>query len=179
MALPPVLNFRRWIDEHRHLLKPPVGNAEVYPHHEFIIMVVGGPNSRTDFHVDPAEEFFYQIEGDATLRVVDDGQIRDVEIKEGEIFLLPPNVPHSPQRRENTVGLVVERTRKAGEIDKFQWYCRTCSTLMYEESVQLDNIVTQLPPVFERYESRVERRTCNKCGWVMPTRAEANASSSR
>lgn len=175
MALPPVLNFQRWIDEHRHLLKPPVGNCEVYPHHEFIIMVVGGPNSRTDYHVDPAEEFFYQLEGDMTLRVVDDGQVKDVDIKQGEIFLLPANVPHSPQRRANTVGLVVERKRNPGEMDRFQWYCERCASKLYEETVPLEDIVKQLPPIFERYEAKVEHRTCKSCGWIMPTRAESKA----
>jgi 3-hydroxyanthranilate 3,4-dioxygenase len=178
MALPPVLNFQKWIDEHRHLLKPPVGNCEVYPHHEFIIMVVGGPNSRTDYHVDPAEEFFYQVEGDAMLRVVDEGKVKEVHIRQGEIFLLPANVPHSPQRQANTVGLVVERQRKPGEIDMFQWYCEKCSTKLYEEKVQLEDIVKQLPPVFERYEAKIENRTCRSCGWVMPTRAESKAKSS-
>jgi 3-hydroxyanthranilate 3,4-dioxygenase len=170
--LPSVFNFQQWIDEHRHLLKPPVGNCEVYPHHEFIIMVVGGPNSRTDYHVDPAEEFFYQLEGEMVLRVVDDGQVKDIPIRAGEIFLLPAFVPHSPQRRANSIGLVVERKRNAGEIDKFQWYCEQCSTLLYEESLQLADIVKQLPPIFERYESNVDHRTCKKCGWVMPLRSE-------
>jgi 3-hydroxyanthranilate 3,4-dioxygenase len=168
-------NFQRWIEEHRHLLQPPVGNCEVYPQHEFIVMVVGGPNSRTDYHVDPGEELFLQIEGDMTLRVVDDGKIRDIEIKQGDIFLLPPWVPHSPQRRAHTVGLVVERQRKAGELDQFQWYCERCSQKMYEESVQLTDIVAQLPPVFVRYEADVNNRTCKSCGWVMPLRAEKRA----
>ena len=171
--LPPVFNFKKWIDEHRHLLKPPVGNYEVYPGHEFIIMVVGGPNSRTDYHVDPAEEFFYMLEGDMTLKVVVDGKIQDVEIREGEIFLLPALVPHSPQRRANTVGLVVERARKPLETDMFQWYCEKCSSKLYEEKLQMTDIVKQLPPIFERYESKIENRTCRDCAWVMPTRAES------
>ena len=105
------LNLKGWIDEHRHLLKPPVGNAQVWKDREFIVMIVGGPNQRTDWHIDPAEEFFYQIEGDMILKIMEDGKPRDMEIKEGEIFLLPGNVPHSPQRKPNTVGLVVERAR--------------------------------------------------------------------
>lgn len=179
MALPPVLNFRAWIDAHRDDLKPPVGNAEIYPDHEFIVMVVGGPNSRTDFHVDPGEELFYMIEGDMTLRVVEDGKLRDLSIKEGEMFLLPAWVPHSPQRRANTVGLVVERQRKEGEIDRFEWYCERCATLLYKESLQMTDIVKQLPPIFERYEELVSNRTCKKCGWVMRTRGEDITSPTR
>ena len=119
-------NFKRWIDEHRHLLKPPVGNKQVFTDSEFIIMVVGGPNSRKDFHVDPGEEFFYQLEGGITLATMQDGKRVDIAIGEGEIFLLPPNLPHSPRRPANTVGLVIERTRRAGERDGFQWYCENC-----------------------------------------------------
>ena len=128
-------NFKRWIDEHRHLLKPPVGNKQVFTDSEFIIMVVGGPNSRKDFHVDPGEEFFYQLEGGITLATMQDGRRVDIPIGEGEIFLLPPNMPHSPRRPANTVGLVIERTRRPGERDGFQWYCESCHTRLYEEFV--------------------------------------------
>ena len=107
MPLTPPLNFRKWIEENRHLLKPPVGNKMIYKDGDFMNMVVGGPNSRKDYHVDPVEEFFYQLEGDMLLKIMDDGKRMDLPIKEGEIFLLPKNVPHSPQRFENTVGLVV------------------------------------------------------------------------
>jgi 3-hydroxyanthranilate 3,4-dioxygenase len=170
MTLSAPINFAGWIDEHRHLLRPPVGNCEVYPHHEFIIMVVGGPNARDDFHVDPGEEFFYMVEGDMVLRVVDDGKLRDIPIKQGEIFLLPANVPHSPQRAANTVGLVVERKRKEGELDAFRWYCAQCSTQMYEEQLQMTDIVAQLPPIFARFYGDAAKRTCPACSWVMPPR---------
>ena len=174
MLLPPI-NLARFVDEHRHLLKPPVGNHEVYRDHEFIVMIVGGPNSRTDYHVDPGEEFFHQIEGDMTLRVVDDGVHKDVEIRQGEIFLLPAWMPHSPQRRASTVGLVIERRRRADELDAFEWYCQRCGEKLYREDLHVTSIVTDLPPVFERYEAQLERRTCKACGTVMPTRAEAKA----
>src|SRR4051812_29176832 len=105
------INFKRWIDEHRHLLKPPVGNAQVWEDREFLVTVVGGPNARKDYHINEGEEFFYQLEGDITLKVMDQGQAEDIPIREGEIFLLPPSVPHSPQRPAGTVGLVLERKR--------------------------------------------------------------------
>jgi len=159
-------NFKRWIDEHRHLLKPPVGNKLVYTDSEFIIMVVGGPNSRKDFHVDPSEEFFYQLEGNMTLATVQDGRRVDVPINEGEIFLAPPNLPHSPRRPANTVGLVIERVRRPGERDGFQWYCESCGTKLYEEFAEITNIETQLPPIFERFFSSTAHRTCRTCGTV-------------
>lgn len=161
------INFKRWIDEHRHLLKPPVGNKMVYEDSDFIIMVVGGPNARKDYHYDEGEEFFYQIEGDITLKVIDEGKPRDISIRAGEIFLLPQRVPHSPQRPANTVGLVVERKRTEDELDGFQWYCEKCGNKLYEEFLRVTNIVTQLPPIFERFYSNKDLCTCKKCGTVM------------
>jgi len=119
MSVIPPINFKKWIKDNHHLLKPPVGNKIVYDRGDFIIMVVGGPNSRKDYHVDPVEEFFYQIEGDMILKIIEDGNQVDINIKEGEIFLLPKNIPHSPQRFKNTVGLVVEYKREEGERTLF------------------------------------------------------------
>jgi 3-hydroxyanthranilate 3,4-dioxygenase len=158
------INFKAWIEENRHLLKPPVGNKLVYEDREFIIMVVGGPNSRTDYHVNEGEEFFYQLEGDMVLKVYDQGEHYDLPIKEGEIFLLPGSVPHSPRRPANTVGLVVERKRLEGEKDGFIWFCEKCGEKLYEEYFTLTNIVTQFPPVFERFYANEEHTTCKQCG---------------
>jgi 3-hydroxyanthranilate 3,4-dioxygenase len=165
-ALTP-FNLRQWIDRHRADLRPPVGNKRVFRDSEFIVMVVGGPNSRKDFHVDPGEEFFYQLEGGMLLRVVRDGRIFDVPIREGEVLLLPGGVPHSPQRFADTVGLVVERERRPGELDGLQWYCERCSNLLYEERFELRDIETQFPPVFARFFASAAHRTCRSCGAVM------------
>ena len=162
MILPPI-NFKKWIEKNRELLKPPVCNKVVYENTEFMIMVVGGPNTRKDYHVDEGEEFFYQIEGNMTLKIIKNKIPEDIKINEGEIFLLPPKVPHSPQRFENTVGLVVERKRREGELDAFQWYCDECSELLYEEYFQLTDIVKQLPPIFEGYWNNNNARTCKSC----------------
>ena len=160
--LPPI-NFKSWIEENRHLLKPPVGNKVVYEDTEFIIMVVGGPNTRKDYHIDEGEEFFYQLEGGMILRIMKHGKPEDIKINQGDIFLLPPKVPHSPQRFENTVGLVVERKRRKGELDAFQWYCDECNELLYEEYFQLTDIVKQLPPIFESFWNNSTVRTCKSC----------------
>ncbi len=164
MPVFPPINFKNWIEENRHLLKPPVGNKVVYEDVDFIIMVVGGPNSRKDYHVDPVEEFFYQLEGDMILKIMDGGKRVDVPIKEGEIFLLPKNVPHSPQRFENTIGLVVEYKRDEGDLDGFQWYCDECDVMLHEVTLDLENIVTQLPPLFDAYWKNMDARTCESCG---------------
>lgn len=164
------LDFKKWIDEHRHLLKPPVGNQLVWQDRDFIVMVVGGPNSRTDYHIDTSEEFFYQLEGDITLKVIEDGKPQDIPIREGQIFLLPPRVPHSPQRPAGTVGLVIERRRQEHELDGFAWYCPKCGHKLYDEYLHVSDIVTQLPPVFDRFYGNPQHCTCGQCGFQM-TRA--------
>ncbi|HCN25045.1 MAG TPA: 3-hydroxyanthranilate 3,4-dioxygenase [Candidatus Marinimicrobia bacterium] len=160
--LPPI-DFKNWIEENRHLLKPPVGNKVVYKDTELIIMVVGGPNTRKDYHIDEGEEFFYQLKGNMVLRIMKSGKLEDIHIKEGEIFLLPPKIPHSPQRFEDTVGLVVERKRHADELDGFQWYCDECNALLYEKYISLTDIVAQLPPLFEAFWEDEDSRTCKEC----------------
>lgn len=167
MAKP--LNFRKWIDEHRDILKPPVGNAVVWTDTDFIIMVVGGPNQRTDFHDDPYEEFFYQLEGDMVLRLAENGRLRDMPIREGGIFLLPPHARHSPQRPEpGSVGLVVERVRPEGLLDGFEWYCFACGNLLHRVEVHVKNIVDDLPPLYQPFYDDQQARTCGKCGAIHP-----------
>ena len=161
------INLKRWIDENRQWLKPPVGNKLVFEDAEFIVMVVGGPNARKDYHVDEGEEFFYQVEGDIVLKVVENGVPKDIPIRQGEIFLLPPLVPHSPQRPAATVGLVIERKRAEGELDGFQWYCEQCGNKLYEEFVPITDIVKQLPPIFERFYGDERNSVCKQCGTRM------------
>lgn len=165
----PVLNFRQWIDDNRHLLKPPVGNKVVYEATEdFIIMVVGGPNQRTDYHFNETEEFFFMLEGDMVLKIQENGQPVDVPIREGEIFLLPPKVPHSPQRTAGSIGLVIERKRDASHTDGLMWFCQNCNHKLYEEYFPLENIMTQMQGVFAKFYASEEARTCTQCGTVMP-----------
>ncbi|MDX1563298.1 MAG: 3-hydroxyanthranilate 3,4-dioxygenase [Gammaproteobacteria bacterium] len=160
-------NLREWIDTHREALRPPVCNRELYVGSEFIVMVVGGPNSRKDFHYDVGPELFLQIEGDMLLKTMQDGKPVDIPIREGDIFLLPPGVPHSPQRFADTVGLVVERQRKPDELDGFIWYCDECHHKLHEEFLHVADIVTDLPPVFERFYSDRDARTCDRCGSIL------------
>ncbi|HBU46960.1 MAG TPA: 3-hydroxyanthranilate 3,4-dioxygenase [Myxococcales bacterium] len=160
------INFMGWIDDNRDKLKPPVGNCEVYPNHEFIVMVIGGPNTRTDYHVNAGEEFFYQLEGDIVLKVVEDGEFRDIPIKEGEILLLPAGIPHSPRRPANTVGLVIERERREGEIDQLLWFCEECNTPLHREAFNLQDIAKDLIPAIKNYYASTEKHRCVNCGAV-------------
>jgi len=160
-------NFKKWIDENRHLLKPPVNNKVVYKDAEFIVMVVGGPNSRKDYHYNESEEFFYQLEGDVIVQVQLDGKMQEVPIKEGDIFLLPPKIPHNPRRFDNTIGLVIERKRKDSEKDGLLWFCEKCNHKLHEVYFKLENIQTQFQEEFKIYYNNIDLRTCKKCDHVM------------
>jgi 3-hydroxyanthranilate 3,4-dioxygenase len=165
MALSAPFNLQSWIDEHRHLLQPPVGNAMIC-NGDFMVMVVGGPNQRSDFHVNPGEELFYQLEGDIVLRVREDGQPRDIPIRQGELFLLPPNTPHSPQRPANTVGLVIEQRRPEHAHDHMRWYCKKCGAVVHDAEFHLVDLGKQLKPIIEQFRASKELRTCKECGTV-------------
>jgi 3-hydroxyanthranilate 3,4-dioxygenase len=174
VSLPPPIDLARWIDEHRHLLKPPVGNKCIVDG-DFIVMIVGGPNARTDYHYDEGPEFFYQLEGEMVLKVQDEGQARDIPLRAGEMFYLPPRVPHSPQRMADSIGLVVERRRLAGERDGLMWFCEHCNHLLFEYYFPLASIESDFPPVFDRFYGSREARTCRHCGLLNPAPARYDA----
>ena len=159
------IDLQRWIEANRDLLKPPVGNKCIVDG-DFIVMIVGGPNARSDFHWDEGPEFFYQIEGEMLLKVQDDGHARAIPIRAGEIFYLPPRVPHSPQRMAGGIGLVIERKRVPGEKDGLLWFCDNCNSKLYEEFFVLHDIEKDFPAVFERYYRSAAARTCKNCGTV-------------
>ncbi len=158
-------NLQKWIDEHRHLLKPPVGNKCIIDD-DFIVMVVGGPNARTDYHFEDGPEWFYQLEGEMLLKLQVNGNVHDVPIKAGEMFYLPPHIAHSPQRMLDSIGLVIERKRLPNEQDALMWFCENCNEKLYEQFFHLDNIETQFSGVFATFYSSKTLRTCNNCGVV-------------
>ena len=165
MQLP--FNFQAWIKEHEHLLKPPVGNAQIWQGTDFMVTIVGGPNNRCDYHDDPVEEFFYQMKGNMNLVVRDDGKPESIPINQGDIFLLPPHIRHSPQRpEEGSIGLVIEYQRPPGEKDAFEWYCEECNSLVHRSEILLKSIVDDLPPLFNKYYDSTELRTCGNCGTI-------------
>lgn len=176
-SIPPVFNFTEWVADNAHLLKPPVGNRQLYGYDDLIVMVVGGPNARNDFHVDPYEEWFYQVRGNMHVNLYLDGGVQTVHIREGEVWLLPRNIPHSPQRPEaDSIGIVVERVREPGTLEKFQWYCQDCSALVHEVELQVRDIVADLPPVFTAFYQDEQARTCPSCGALHPGKAPQPAS---
>ncbi|MDB2317311.1 3-hydroxyanthranilate 3,4-dioxygenase [Flavobacteriales bacterium] len=161
-------NFQQWIKDNQEFLKPPVGNKCVYTESgDLIIMVVGGPNQRKDYHYNETEEFFYQIKGDITLKIQEEGKAVDIPIKEGEIFLLPAKVPHSPIRPADSVGLVIEVKRKHGEKDGLQWYCENCNHQLHSTTFKLNNVEKDFQPRFKEFYGSEELRTCSQCGTKM------------
>lgn len=160
-------NLKTWIDENRDLLKPPVNNKVVWQDAEFIVMVVGGPNSRKDYHYNEGEEFFYQLEGDITVRIQENGKAVDVPIREGDVFLLPPKVPHNPMRGAETIGLVIERRRKADEKDGLLWFCENCNHKLYEAYFPLKSIENDFQKVFAEFYGSEDLRSCKQCGTLM------------
>ncbi len=160
------INFKEWIDQNRDVLKPPVGNKAIY-NDDFIVMVVGGPNSRKDYHLNQTPEFFYQVEGDIILKLIIDGEPQDVHIKEGDVYYLPANIPHSPQRGANTIGLVIEQKRSENMEDDLAWFCENCHHKIHSEPFTLKNIETDMPVIFDKFYSNETLRTCDACGTLM------------
>lgn len=162
-------NLHQWIEENRDLLKPPIGNKNLFVQAgDFIVMIVGGPNARKDYHFNESEELFYQIEGDITVKVQLDGKSQDIQIKEGEIFLLPGKIPHSPIRGANTVGLVIEKVRQGTNmIDGLHWYCEACNYPLKKYEFKLENIEKDFISRFKEFYASEDFRTCKSCGTVM------------
>lgn len=167
------INLWKFIEEHKDSLKPPVNNKVIWKDAELMVMILGGPNKRRDFHVDPSEEVFYQLKGDCYVEIINaEGKREVITVKEGEMFLLPPNVPHSPHRVADTIGLVIERSRAEGELEDLVWFCDSCDKEMHRASVQLTDIEVQVKEGINSFNSSLDLRTCKNCGHVMPEEAK-------
>jgi 3-hydroxyanthranilate 3,4-dioxygenase len=161
-------NLNNWIEQNRELLKPPVGNKNLYVESgDYIVMIVGGPNARKDYHLNESEELFYQLEGDIVVKIQEDGKSKDIPIKEGDMFLLPAGIPHSPIRGENTVGLVIELNRKEKMQDGLLWFCDKCNHKLHEFSFPLKNIEKDFIGRFKEFYASQSLRTCDACGHEM------------
>lgn len=171
MKIAAPFNLQKWIDDNRDLLKPPVGNKNLYKEAgDYIVMIVGGPNARKDYHYNETEELFYQLEGDILVKTQQDGKCVNVPIKEGEMFLLPAKVPHSPIRSEGSVGLVIEVIRKDKKMeDGLLWFCDNCNHKLHETYFELEDIEKDFLPRFKEFYSSKKLRTCENCDTVMET----------
>ena len=162
-VLPPI-NIRKWVEENRDRLKPPVGNQYLYDGDGFFVMVIGGPNARNDFHMSNSEEYFYQLQGDIVVRIAENGEIKDVPVREGETFFVPGGVPHAPTRPPGTIGIVVELRRPAGETEHQQFYCDQCGKLVYDKKFDCADIVEHFAQSMEEFWANAALSTCRSCG---------------
>lgn len=171
MAITKPFNLTKWVEENRELLKPPVGNKNLYTEaDDYIVMVVAGPNARKDYHYNETEELFYQLEGEITVKVQDEGKAVSMDLKPGDMFLCPARTPHSPIRKEGSIGLVVERKRKDTPLqDGLMWFCDNCNNKLHETYFPLEDIEKDFLPRFKEFYGSQELRTCNNCGHVMET----------
>jgi 3-hydroxyanthranilate 3,4-dioxygenase len=168
MAIRRPFNLLQWIEENRELLKPPVGNKNLYTESgDYIVMIVGGPNARKDYHYNETEELFFQLEGEINVRIQEDGKAVDIPIKAGEMYLHPAKVPHSPSRPEGSVGLVIECKRTQAEKDGLMWFCDKCNNLLHETYFPLTNIENDFLPRFKDFYESEALRTCSKCQHMM------------
>lgn len=168
MAIAKPFNLHKWIEENRDLLKPPVGNKNLYPEgSDYIVMIVGGPNARKDYHYNETEELFYQLEGEITVKIQEDGKAKEMQLGPGDMYLHPAKVPHSPIRGEGSVGLVVERVREPEHKDGLMWFCDNCNHKLHETYFHLDNIEQDFLPRFKEFYNSKELRSCDNCGEVM------------
>lgn len=167
-------NLMQWIEDNRELLKPPMLNKPIWRDTDFTVIILAGPIVRNDYHVNPSEEFFYQLKGDMFVKVAEDGGIRDVPVDEGNVMLMPAGVPHSPQRPEpGSIGLVVECRRPAGAPDAFEWYCESCAARVHRDELLLKNFAVDRPRLFDHYYGTVAKGHCPNCGAPNPQRIGA------
>tara|TARA_R110001632_G_scaffold66962_1_gene157517 strand:- start:589 stop:1128 length:540 start_codon:yes stop_codon:yes gene_type:complete len=171
MTIAAPFNLNVWIEQNKDLLKPPVGNKNLYKDAgDFIVMVVGGPNARKDYHYNETEELFYQLEGTIEVHIQEDGKKRTMKLGPGDMYLHPAGVPHSPVRHENSIGLVIERKRNDLEgKDGLLWYCDNCNNKLYEVYFLLNDVETDFFKHFKEFYGDKDKRTCNNCGEIMPT----------
>lgn len=169
MPIQKPFNLNQWIEENKHLLKPPVGNKNIYIESEdYIVMIVGGPNARKDYHYNETEELFYQLEGDATVFIQENGKKKAMKLTAGDMYLHPAKIPHSPSRSKNSVGLVIERKRAGkGFKDGLLWFCDSCNYKLHEVYFELHDIEKDFLPHFKDFYNSEEKRTCKNCGSQM------------
>lgn len=171
MAIQKPFNLNNWIKENRHLLKPPVGNKNIYiDSGDYIVMIVAGPNARKDYHYNETEELFYQLEGNIKVVIQENGERKEMEMTAGDMYLHPAKIPHSPVRSENSIGLVIERKRAGkGFTDGLLWHCDNCNHKLHEVYFELHNIEKDFLPHFKHFYNSEKLRTCANCEAIMET----------
>ncbi len=158
-------NLHQWIEENRQDWGR---RRTIWEDSDFIAFVTRGPNNRSDFHINPGDEIFYQLEGELNLHYMTPEKKHEIAIlKAGELFLLPGNVPHSPRRKEKSWTFVIERKRSPEELDRFVWFCEKCNTQLYETTVRFDEPSDAVKQAYEAMKTEIKLRTCPQCGQIL------------
>ena len=170
MSIKGPFNLNKWIENNRALLKPPVGNKNLYiDSGDYIVMIVAGPNARKDYHYNETEELFYQLEGNIEIHIQENSKKRTMQLGPGDMYLHPAKVPHSPVRKEGSIGLVIERKRADMNVDDgLLWFCDNCNYKLYEAYFTLHDIEKDFLKHFKHFYSSKKLRTCDNCGTIMP-----------
>jgi 3-hydroxyanthranilate 3,4-dioxygenase len=135
----------------------------------FLVTLFDGPTppERCDFHINTSPEFFYQLRGDMSCRILEDGRFRDFVVAEGEMFMLPALVPHLNARVEGSIGLVIHQSRAPGAREAIVWYCERCCAQLHREDYVFEDLQRQLPGFIRRFLGDEGLRTCKSCGAVL------------
>ncbi|MBF8184504.1 3-hydroxyanthranilate 3,4-dioxygenase [Nonomuraea sp. K274] len=141
----------------------------LYPDSQYEVVLVRGPNQRNDFHVEPYDELFIQLEGTIRVDTREEGAGPHRQlVRAGELYVVPAGVAHSPLRPAGTWGLVVEIRRKPGDVEHVEWYCDRCDALIERVSMESSEMIASLGPLLDEFQASEKRRTCRKCGSVLP-----------
>jgi 3-hydroxyanthranilate 3,4-dioxygenase len=136
---------------------------------ESLAFVARGRDYRSEFHINPADELMYQVKGTMQLHYrTPDGKEEVAVLDEGAVIFTPAGTPHSPRFPSDAYALIVERKRRPGEIDRFQWFCARCDNLLHEEEfVVADYRDDPVSQAYRNFYTSLAARTCARCGEVM------------
>jgi 3-hydroxyanthranilate 3,4-dioxygenase len=137
-----------------------------------MVTVVGGPNARTDYHINPTRSSSSSSKAPSRCGCSTRASRTTSRSSEGSIYLLPANVPHAPMRGPDTVGIIVERIRKGDHLDTHRWYCESLQRRAVRADAKIELLERDMPPIFEAYYGSADNQVCKTCGHVNPGRPQ-------
>jgi 3-hydroxyanthranilate 3,4-dioxygenase len=162
-----IVNLPAMLDAIRAAGRP---NSILWQEADSLAFVARGREYRSEFHVDPSDEIMYMVKGDMALHhITPDGKRQVTMLRQGEIMHCPAGTPHSPRFAPDSLVLVIERKRKAGEKDRFLWFCEACDAKLFEtERHVADYREDPVSRAYEEFYGSEQHRTCKACGHVTP-----------
>ena len=165
-----VVDVLRWVEASKERRSDQLLNHDTCWNRELIVKLFDGPTppDRSDFHINTSPELFYQFEGDVFCRLLRDGKFEDHTIGTGQMFYIPPLVPHLNRRPPGSIGLAVHTERAPGALEAVAWYCESCGHQLHRIDYLFKDLLEQLPPLVRAFLADEDKRTCARCGWKMP-----------